>query len=162
MMNEAHTVYMTLSELLKPELVLIKAESSSKDELIFKLVEKIIEANLNFHLSQESLLAAICKREQIGGTLLPSGLSVPHARLGDYEGFIFAIGTSKEPILHDGNPLHLMSVLISSQSGGPYYLPTVAALTKLSRDAEYFSRLSGSANKEEFFKILKERDPVLG
>ena len=153
---------MTLSKLLNPELVKIKVESSSKDELISKLTESIFRTDHDIPISQEDLLQAIFKREQIGGTSLPSGLSVPHSRLGNYEGFIFALGTSKEPLFNEGVQIKVMALMLSSQSGGPYYLPTVAALTKLSRDGEYFSRLSEAENKDDFIRILMERDPELG
>ena len=161
-LNEGHNIFMTLSELLKPELLLIKAPCDSKDDLIAKLVEKICNSEKDFLQSQNDLLELIYKREHIGGTLLPSGLSVPHARLGNMEGFVFAMGTSSKPMFHEGLKLRLMVVMISSQTGVPYYLPTVAALTKLSRDGDYFSRLCDAEDSDEFIKILKEKDQVVG
>ena len=153
---------MTVLDLLKPELVLIKADCSSKDELINKLVEKICETVDGFPIAKEELLQSVYKRELIGGTLLPSGLAVPHTRLAIYEDFVFTIGTAKEPIFHDDIQVSLMALMVSSQSGGPYYLPTVAALTKISMDKDYFTRLAEADNKEDFLKILKERNPELG
>jgi len=152
---------MTLSELLKPELVLIKSASTSKDDLIAELVGKICDYEMEFLQSRDELLDLIYKREKIGGTLLPSGLSVPHARLGNMEGFVFAMGTSNRPMFFEGLRLRLMVVMISSQTGVPFYLPTVAALTKLSRDADYFARLCDAENKDVFIKILKEQEQVL-
>ena len=153
---------MTLSELLKPELLLVKDASTSKDDLIARLVEKICASEKEFLQSQNDLLELIYKREHIGGTLLPSGLSVPHARLGNMEGFVFAMGTTNRPIIFEGVHLRLMVVMISSQTGVPFYLPTVAALTKLSRDGDYFSRLCDANDSNEFIKILKEKDQVVG
>jgi len=153
---------MTLSQLLNPKLVLTKCPCESKDELISKVIERIYSAGAAPPIPQEELLQAILKRERIGGTLLPSGLSVPHARLGDFEDFIFAIAPPAESISHDGFPLHLMSLMISSQMGGAYYLPVVAALTKISRDKEFFSRLAEAENSETLISIIKEKDQQLG
>ena len=153
---------MTLSELLNPELILVKTASVSTNELISTLAEKIYETNPDFPVPREKLLDTIFKREQIGGTMFPSGLSVPHARLGNFEGFVLALGTSVEPILYQGFKLRLMALMISSQTGGQYYLPTVAALTKISRDNEYFSRLCEAEDKDDFIRILMERDQNLG
>ena len=153
---------MTLSELLKPELVLPKIACASKDELIAKLLERIYDSGQKLPLSKEELLETINLREQIGGTLLPSGLSVPHARLKDYEGFVFAVGTPAEPLFHDGLEIRVAAMMITSQSGGPWYLTVLAALTKISKDGEYFSRLCGADNPEDFLKILKEKDTELG
>ena len=152
---------MTLTELIKPELVLPKITCASKDELIAKLVEQIYDTNGELPLSREDLLKIIDKREQIGGTLLPSGLSIPHARLENFENFIFTLGTPAEPLFHEGQQVRLAAMMITSQPGGPWYLPVLAALTKISKDEEYFSRLCGAENPENFISILRERNPEL-
>ena len=152
---------MTLCELLRSELILVKTACSSKDELIIKLVEQVYANGHEFPLSREDILKTINMREQIGGTMLPSGLSVPHARLRDYEGFILALGIPGDPVIYEGLQIRMMALMISSQSGAPWYLPTLAALTKISRDQEYFSRLCSAENSEDFINILQERDTDL-
>ena len=152
---------MTLTELLKPHLILTKAVCSSKDELITKLVELLYAKDNKPPLPREEVLGKIKMREAIGGTLLPSGLSVPHARIIDYEDFAIVMGTPKEPLFHDKAQVRLMALMLSSQTGGPYYLPTLAAMTKITRDEEFLSRLCGADSAEEFINILKERDTEL-
>jgi PTS system nitrogen regulatory IIA component len=152
---------MTLLELLEPELILTNAPCASKDDLIRGIVEKIYSAGMEPPISQDVLLHAILKREQIGGTFLPSGLSVPHARLKDFESFILAFGTTKEPLFYDGTQLRLMALMVSSQSGGIHYLPAIAALTKISRDGEFLSRLCKTENAENFISLMKEKDQEL-
>lgn len=152
---------MTLSELLAPNLVLTKKACTSKDELIVMLVEHIYKTELPLPLSPKEMLKKIKIREEIGGTLFPSGLSVPHARLPNYDGFILALGMPAEPIFHQGIKIRLMALMITNQAGGLWYLPTLAYLTKLSRDTEYFSRLSGAENYDDVIEILRERNQEL-
>jgi len=152
---------MRLSELLKPEMILIKPTCSSKDDLVSKLVDLIYDKNGGFTYPREDVLRAISLREKIGGTMLPSGLSIPHARLKDFDGFFVAMGIPAEPLPYEGHHVRLMAVMISSQSGGEYYLPTLAALTKLTREREFLTRLSNAENPEEIISIIKERDPEL-
>jgi PTS system nitrogen regulatory IIA component len=152
---------MTLVELLKPELILTNAVCSSKDDLIKGIVEKIYTTGMEPPISQDELLRTIAKREQIGGTFLPSGLSVPHARLRDFEGFVIAMGTTKDPLFHDGTQLRLMALMISSQSGGPHYLPAIAVLTKISRDSEFLSSLGRAEDTESFIRLMGEKDQQL-
>ena len=152
---------MTLTELLKPGLVFPKIICATKDELISKLVEQVYSTGQEFPLSQEDLLKTIYTREQIGGTLLPSGLSIPHARINDFEDFAFALATPAQPLFHEGQEIRLAAMMITSQSGGPWYLAVLAALTKISRDAEFLSRLSGAETPEDFISILRERNPEL-
>jgi len=156
-----HTLSMTLSELLEPDLILTKAVCSSKDELINKLVERIYSSDNELPILKNELLKTIYLRELIGGTLLPSGLSVPHARLKNYEGFIIAMGIPAEPLFHEGVQIYLSAMMITNQSGTPLYLPSLAALTKMSKNKEYFTRLYGVNTPEEFITIIRERDTEL-
>ena len=142
-------------------LILLKTACASRDELICKLVEQIYRTERNLPIPQKDMLDIIGKREYIGGTLLPSGLSVPHARLANFEGFILAVGTPNEALFHDGLQIHMMALMITSQSGAPWYLTSLAALTKISRDGEYFSRLCAAEEPDKFIHILSERDPLL-
>jgi len=152
---------MTLSELLQPDLVFTQKNCASKDELISMLLDQIYSTHRTPPLPPKEMLDRIKLREEIGGTLLPSGLSIPHARLAGYDGFILALGMPAEALFHQGLRIRLMALMISSQSGGPLYLPTLAFLTKISRDDEYFPRLCGAENYEALIKILKERDQEL-
>ena len=152
---------MTLTKLLKPELALVKIICASKDELIAKLVRHIHDTGWELPLKEEDLLKTINMREQIGGTLLPSGLSIPHARLENFEDFVLALAVPAKPLFHEGHKIRLAAMMITSQSGGPWYLPVLAALTRISRDEKYFSRLCGAENPGDFINILRERDTEL-
>jgi PTS system nitrogen regulatory IIA component len=152
---------MTLSELLKPDLILPKVACSSKDDLIRKLVERVYSTGPALPFSQNDMLKTINVRELIGGTLLPSGLSVPHARLANFEDFILAFGFPEEPLLHEGLEIRMMALMITSQSGAPWYLTTLAVLTKISRDHEYLSCLCEAETPEDIIRIVRERDREL-
>jgi len=152
---------MNLLELIKPKMVFPKIACASKDELISKLLDQVYGADGDFPLSRPDLLKTIYIREKIGGTLLPSGLSIPHARLKDFEGFAFALATPAEPLIHEGQEIRLALMMITSQSGGPWYLAVLAALTRISKEEAYFSRLCGAENTEDFISILRERDSLL-
>jgi len=149
---------MTLLDLVKPGMALPKTRCSSKNELIVRLVDQVYSTNREFPLPRQDLLDIIGMREIIGGTLLPSGLSIPHARLEHYDDFIIVLGTPMETLFQDGRRINLMALMITSKWGSPYYLPVLAELAKISRDEEYFSRLCGADNPEDFTRILGERN----
>ena len=154
---------MTLSQILKPELILTKVACASKDELLSILVERVYSLGLKTPISQEDLMQALLKREEIGGTLLPSGLIVPHARLKDHddENFIIAMGIPLEPLFQDNQKIRMMALMVSSQLGGPYYLRSLAALTRISRDEEFFNRLCKAETPEDFLNLLNDKDTEL-
>jgi mannitol/fructose-specific phosphotransferase system IIA component (Ntr-type) len=94
--------------------------------------------------------------------MLPSGRSVPHARLRDDAGFVLALGIPADPLFHEeGLQIRMMALMISNQSGTPWYLPALAALTKISRNGEFFPRLCGAENPEDFLRMLREQDQEL-
>jgi PTS system nitrogen regulatory IIA component len=146
---------------MKPELIITRAVCVSKDELIVSLIERIYGSGAEVPIPQNDLSDAVLLREKIGGTILPSGLAVPHARLPAYEGFILTLGAPSKPIFHEGFQIRLMALMISSQSGGPYYLPAIAALTRISRDSDFLSRLCKAENPEDLICIIRERDQEL-
>ena len=153
---------MTLSELLLPELVLIKQNCVSKDGLISVLLDRIYATDRKPPVPREEALRKIKMREEVGGTLLPSGLSVPHVRLADFEGFNLALGIPAGPVFdEEGRRVRLMALMISNQTGSLWYLPVLKALTILSRETGYFSRLCAAENYEDFTKILLEKNPEL-
>ena len=145
---------MKLSELLRPDLVLTKQACSSKDELIEILVKQICGAANSPPFPPDEILSRIKTRERIGGTVFPTGLAVPHTRLAECEDFFITLGMPAEPVFHDGTQVRLMALMITSQTGGPLYLPAVALMGRLSMDADYFSRLCGAENYEDFIKIF--------
>jgi mannitol/fructose-specific phosphotransferase system IIA component (Ntr-type) len=149
---------MTLSGLISPELVCLKVPAASKDKLINKLVSHTCRIDRCAPVPQEELLKTVFMREQIGGTLLPSGLSVPHARLRDFGGFILTLGVPGEALYHEGQAIRMMALMITSQSGTPWYLPVLAALTKISREETFFSPLLQAGSPEEFIRLIRERD----
>ena len=156
-----HTLSMTLSEMLREELVLPKIACTSKDELISKLVDRILETDKNLPFLKNEVMNIVNMREQIGGTLLPSGLSIPHARLRNFEGFVLALGTPQEALFHEGLQIHMMALMFTSQSGGAYYLPVLAALTKISKDREFFARLCEAGNSAGLIQLIREQDMEL-
>jgi len=140
---------------------LLKTACSSKDELITKLLKKIYDTNHNLPLLMEEVFDTIIKREKIGGTVFPTGLSVPHARLKNFDGFVIALATPAEALFHDGIQIRMMALMITSQSGGLYYLPALAALTKISRDSAYFGRLYSTENFADMIRIFGEQNMEL-
>jgi len=58
---------MTLTELLRPELVFPKIACASKDELITELVQRIYATGQKLPLSREDLLETIRTRSKSGG-----------------------------------------------------------------------------------------------
>ena len=149
---------MSLHNLLVSSLILPKVECDSKNQLISLLADRIYDYGISLPVNKSSLVKIIHTREEVGGTLLPSGLSVPHARLKDYNDFVIAIGIPAKPVFSEGLQIRMMALMISSNTGGPHYLKSLAELTKISRNKDEFFRLCSAESPEEILRIIAEEN----
>jgi PTS system nitrogen regulatory IIA component len=148
---------MKLSSLLNSGLVLLKRSCKTKDELIDELIQEIYRTRQNISISEKTVRSVITDRENLGGTLLPTGLAIPHARLPGFDDFIIAVGIPAEPIQTIGvdTPIRMMVLMLTSQGASTQYLNTLAAFGKISQGT-VFSKLCGAVTPHRFIEILKD------
>ncbi|GHV80094.1 hypothetical protein AGMMS49944_18850 [Spirochaetia bacterium] len=146
---------MKLSSLIHPDLVLLKRPGRTRDELLDEMIRELYRPGKRFPIPEKTLRDVIADRENLGGTLLPSGLAIPHARLEDFDDFIIVIGIPTSPIQAEGEPAtHMMALMLTSLSASTQYLNTLAALAKISQ-GPLFPKLCGAVNPNAFIEILK-------
>jgi PTS system nitrogen regulatory IIA component len=148
---------MKLSSLLIPELVILKTSCKTKDELIDALIREIYRTRQPISLPEPYVRSAISDRENLGGTVFPTGLATPHARLENFQDLLIVIGVPVKPVVFEDIPIHIMALMLTSQSASPLYLNTLSAFIKLSQDTELVTRLCRSSNPQDFIQIIKDR-----
>lgn len=146
---------MKLSSLIVPELVLLKRRGETKDALIDELIREIYHTRQKISIPELVVRKAVYDRESLGGTVLPSGLAVPHARLEGFDDILIAVGVPALPPQHDNTPIRMMILILTSQSASTLYLNTLAAFTKISM-APSFEKLREAANPQSFIQLLKD------
>jgi PTS system nitrogen regulatory IIA component len=149
---------MKLSSLINPELVLLKRPCKTRDELLDELIRELYHGGQKVSIPENILRGAITDRENLGGTLLPTGLAIPHARLDGFDDFILAVGIPASPIQGTAQgepPVRMMVLMLTSMSSSTQYLNTLASLAKISQ-GPLFSTLCGAANQNAFIEILKD------
>jgi CBS domain-containing protein len=148
---------MKLSSLLIPELVLLKKSCKTKDEMTEELIREIYRTKQYISLSEQNVRSAILERENLGGTVFPSGLATPHARFENFDDLLIVIGVPANPVMYENTSIRMMVLLLTSQVASTMYLNTLSAFVKLSQDNELFTRLCQAVNSQEFIQIIKER-----
>jgi PTS system nitrogen regulatory IIA component len=98
----------------------------------------------------------LTRREELRGTVLPSGLAIPHARIQGFDDLLIAVGIPDAPIPTEEGNIRMMVLFLTSPSGSPLYLNSLSAFVKLSEDTAFFGRLC-AASPLEFLRILRER-----
>ena len=125
---------MYLSDLLDAKAILHIAEALSKEQVYRMLVEKICK---HYHLpvSGDALLKKILERDLVSSTAYPTGISIPHIRMDDFDDTVVSMAFLESPLDYEGTPVHWVCLVITDKSSSKLYLNLVAALLKISTAA---------------------------
>ncbi|MDR0567959.1 MAG: CBS domain-containing protein [Spirochaetaceae bacterium] len=149
---------MKLSSLLNPGLLILRTPAKTKDALIDALVREIYRTQRRIALPEQAVRKALAERESLGGTVFPSGLAVPHARLEGFNDLLIAVGVPAEPIPTPENPIKMMILILTTQAAGAVYLNTLGAFVKISQDHDLFGRLCAAQSPQSFIQTINERN----
>ncbi|MBU0926217.1 MAG: CBS domain-containing protein [Spirochaetes bacterium] len=132
---------MKLANLLDPRLVLLDRDASTIDEAIVAGVSGFSAQHLH-SLKPDEVLARIRERQALGGTVFPTGIAIPHARLAGFDDIVIAVVRPRVPIAVEGqSPVRLVWIVLTSQSASSTYLKVLANLALISKDEAAMSVL---------------------
>ncbi|MGL6167678.1 MAG: PTS sugar transporter subunit IIA, partial [Fusobacteriaceae bacterium] len=75
---------MKLSSYLSEKAIISNVKGNNINELVDDLLNRLVENNKVLKTEKEIMKRAVLKREEEASTYLGHGISLPHARLGDY------------------------------------------------------------------------------
>jgi PTS system nitrogen regulatory IIA component len=145
---------MLLADLLQPSFIHLRSEIDGKDAAIDHLLGHFLKSS-PAHLDRATVREAIEAREALGGTMFPTGIAVPHARLADFDDLLIGVCVPARPVPIAGTPARMIVLMLTSRIGSPVYLNTLAAWLKLSEDVVLFGRLVGARTPHEFIEIVR-------
>jgi len=139
-----------VSELLKPEAVLLHLSATEKVAAIRELARPLIEADII--RDEDEFFAAILRRENLESTGIGLGVAIPHARTGAVVSTTLAFGRSDDGIDFnslDGKPCHLVFLIAAPEDKKTEYIMTLARVSKLLRREDVRAALAGARTVEE-------------
>ena len=131
---------MKLSSLIEKDLILVEADVETRDEAVKTSVNALYDRK-KIAVEKDAVISEIQSRDKLGGTVFPSGLAIPHARIKDYGDLSIVVCIPKDPVDVDGTEVRCFVVMITSAAVSNLYLQVLATFTRLSMDEEFFSRL---------------------
>jgi CBS domain-containing protein len=145
---------MKLSSLLKPEFILLKQQCKTHNELLDTLIAELYRDGQKIELPEDIVRKGIMNRVTLQGILLPTGLSIPHAKFDDLHECVIVIGVPESPMPTRGDtPLRMMTLMLSPTTNSTQYLNVLAAFSKISK-GELFPKLCEQADAASFIKTL--------
>ena len=116
-------------------------------------------------LSPEDCAVAVCAREALAGTSVGHGVAFPHARVAGLRAPILMFGRSSRGVdwdAQDGQPVHLVFLLLSPEEDYGLQLQILATLSKRCADEGFRERLMKASSEAGVWEILQELRKVVG
>lgn len=136
--------------------------SSDRDTVFSNILKKLCSGEfytVNPQLTHEKVLATVVQRENRQTTVVGAGIAFPHARLENLKKALFSIATFKEPVLFDGEAVHIIALILVPVSDPPVSLKITAQLSRLLADEKIRNMVLQAVTPAELRNIFKTYNP---
>lgn len=132
-----------------PELVVIGTTSTTKDEVIRELAERLVAAGRVTDI--DSYLADVAKREEVMATGIQGGIGIPHARSECVTAPSVAVATSASgiPFGAPDGPAHLIFLIAAPTGADDSHLQILAAIARRVMRDEFRDALRNATDPAE-------------
>lgn len=152
---------MKLMDFLVEEAIVFDLKSRDKSGALKEMVEALKGAQKISSKEIENILEALAKREKLGSTGIGGGVAVPHIKHVGITRLMGTLARSKSGVEFDaldGEPVHLLFLLLSPSEPSSNYLSALERIATIIRDNDFRRFISMAQNKKEMLEILKEKD----
>ena len=156
----AHNISMNIRELLNESMIEIGAELSTKDEALDRLIE--LQRDGGAVRNPLSLSREIRARETLGTSAVSMRVAIPSVRHRGARKTSISALTVSDGVSYDSpdkRKVRLM-FMISGKDGTDEYIEVKARLMHLLMDSEFTARLCSAKSREEFLRLIDEREKV--
>ena len=144
-----------LRQALRPEVVKLRLEATTKDEAIRELVQILDDAGCLPDPAEA--LRVVEGRERVMSTGMENGLAIPHGKTDTVPQLVVAMGLKPAGIEFDsvdGDPATILLITVSPASKSGPHLRFMADVTRLLRDGEMREQVLTAASPSEVVGLL--------
>jgi len=152
---------MKLLDFVVPEAVLPDIKVDSKDSAVRAMVESLKNTSSIRADEDESIVAAILKREELGSTGIGNGVAVPHTKHPSVDRLIATVALVKEGVDFaslDGESVFILFLLVSPPDRPGDHLRGLENISRHLRNENFCNFLKQAKSKDEIIELLKEAD----
>lgn len=156
---------MKLHDIIPEGGILDDLQAVEKEAVIKEMVAALVKAGRIDDATAKKVTKALMDREELGSTGIGAGVAVPHAKHDAITDLVGAFGRSKKGIAFDsldGEPVHVLFLLLSSKSASGAHLEALAYISRLVRDDLYVKFLRDAKDTQALRGLLKEADDKQG
>jgi len=156
---------MKLSDIIPEGGILDDLKAAQKEEVIKEMVQALVKTGKVDESASKKVIKALMDREELGSTGIGAGVAVPHAKHDSVTDLVGAFGRSRKGINFDaldGEPVHVLFLLLSSKSASGAHLEALAYISRLVRDEKFVRFMRDAKDVQALRDLLKEADETLG
>lgn len=150
---------MKITELLKKESVELDVKVSGKEAAIDRLVDLMGRGGRL--IDKAAYKEEILKREAHGSTAVGEGIAIPHGKTkavkeAGLAAIVVPEGVDYEAF--DGAPVKLIFMIAAPEGGADLHLEALSKLSTLLMDPDFREDLMNARSKEEFLKVIDDKE----
>jgi len=142
-------------------LINVRIKANSKKRVIEELVGLFL-VNKDINKKYAPVVCkAILKRETLGSTGIGQGIALPHVKLKKIKKIKLAFANSEEGIEFnslDGEPVHIVFLLIGPEKAGHEYTEILALLAQYLNDPYFRRDLTDASKKKDVIASIRKKE----
>jgi mannitol/fructose-specific phosphotransferase system IIA component (Ntr-type) len=152
---------MALADHLRETAICTEVECDKREDAIRVLLELSVAGGTVRKGFVDRALAAVLERERLGSTAIGKGVAVPHARLDELPRILVAFGYSAGGVEFnalDGEPVHLIFLVIAPKTGAEEYLNIMQRITRLVQNDDFRRFVAAAHTSAQVTDLVREMD----
>lgn len=152
---------MKLSEFVVAKSILPDLKVSTKESAIRAMVNSLGAAGSIKPEAQESIVAAILKREELGSTGIGNGVAVPHTKHPSVDRLLATVALSSEGVDFaslDGESVYILFLLVSPPDRPGDHLRALENISRHLRNHNFCNFLRQATSAQAVIDLLEEAD----
>jgi nitrogen PTS system EIIA component len=152
---------MKLTDFVVPAAILPELRVDSKEGAIREMVQSLRSAGSIPQQDEDSIVAAILKREELGSTGIGKGVAVPHTKHASVDRLVATVALAREGVDFaslDGEPVYILFLLVSPPERPGDHLRGLENISRHLRNENFCSFLRQAKSRQEVVDLLREAD----
>jgi len=152
---------MKLTEFVVNEAIIADLQVDSKEAAIRAMVGSLKDAGAISADDEESIVAAILKREELGSTGIGNGVAVPHTKHPSVDKLVATVaiaGNGVDFASLDGEDVFILFLLVSPPDRPGDHLRGLENISRHLRDQTFCNFLRQSNTRDAVVELLEEAD----
>lgn len=152
---------MKFSKVFSKDGIIPELTAARKEDAIRELVAQLASSGTIAKDLATAAEKAVLRREELGSTGIGKGVAVPHAKIAGIKGVVGALGRSTDGVSFnalDGQPVHLIFLLISSPDEAESHLKALRKVTALLKDDDFCAFMRRANSQVGLADLLLEAE----